>query len=268
MRLVFLFLIVVNLAFFGWARWIDTPPKVPIEVDRDASIPPLQLVPRADQSATPGTGTSVAGPPVAGSPAAASPAAASPSVASESSVAPKSAAIAAAIASVTPGAAPLRCRSLGPFEDGSAARAAAARLRERGWTPHERSAETSNPNIYWVYIGELTADMQRRAIATLNSAGIHDAAPMTQPEQSDRISVGVFTDQAHAVRRAEQVRALGLRPTLGMRQRIVNAHWLDFDIKATDADPAPAELLGTPVRATIGIGPVKIADCPASSASG
>ena len=40
----------------------------------------------------------------------------------------------------------------------------------------------------------------------LNAAGIKDAAPMTSPEQSDRVSVGVFADQAHAVRRAEQVR--------------------------------------------------------------
>jgi hypothetical protein len=91
---------------------------------------------------------------------------------------------------------------------------------------------------------------------------------MTQPEQSDRVSVGVFADQARAVRRAEQVRALGLKPTLGMRQRTVTAHWLDFDMKLNEADPQPAELLSAPARATIGLGPVKIADCPANSASG
>jgi hypothetical protein len=120
-----------------------------------------------------------------------------------------------------------------------------------------------------VYIGELTVDMQHRAIAQLNAAGIKDAAPMTSPEQSDRISVGVFADQAHAVRRAEQVRALGLKPTLGMRQRTVNAHWLDFDSKAGDPDPLPVDLLGSPaIRGINSLGPVKIADCPANSVSG
>jgi hypothetical protein len=259
-RLVFLSLIVVNLAFFGWARWVDSPPQAAnaaIKIARDADIPPLQLV-----------SPTVDGPRAGGAPAAGSPAAGSPAVSNESLMFPGPVVPAATDATVTAAATPMRCRSLGPFEDSNSARAAAARLRERGWIPRERSAETNNPNIYWVYIGELTADMQRRAIATLSSAGIHDAAPMTQPEQSDRISVGVFADQAHAVRRAEQVRALGLRPTLGMRQRVVNAHWLDFDLKATDTDPAPTELLGTPVRATIGIGPVKIGDCPAGSSSG
>jgi len=161
-----------------------------------------------------------------------------------------------------------RCRSIGPFEDASASTAAADKLKAHGLTPRDRTAETSNPNVYWVYIGELTADAQRRAIQTLSAAGIKDAAPMTQPEQSDRISVGVFSDQAHAVKRAEQVRSLGLKPTLGIRQRTINAHWLDFDIKATDADPQPGELLGPNGKPAVGLGPVKIADCPGSTANG
>jgi hypothetical protein len=79
----------------------------------------------------------------------------------------------------------------------------------------------------------------------------------------------VFADQAHAVRRAEQVRALGLKPTLGMRQRTVNAHWLDFDSKAGDPDPLPVDLLGSPaIHGINSLGPVKIADCPSNSASG
>jgi len=142
-------------------------------------------------------------------------------------------------------------------------------MRSHGLSPRDRSAESSNPNVYWVYIGELTADMQRRAIQALNAAGIHDAAPMTQPEQSDRLSVGVFADQSRAVRRAEQVRALGFKPTLGMRQRTMTAHWLDFDVKAGDSDPSPAELLGGPsVRAPNSLGPLKVNDCPASGGNG
>ncbi|MGH3427210.1 MAG: hypothetical protein ACRDQZ_06535, partial [Mycobacteriales bacterium] len=162
-----------------------------------------------------------------------------------------------------------RCRSLGPFEDAGAATAAADRLRARGLNPHDRSAETTNPNIYWVYVGELTADMRHRALATLNNAGIHDAALMTAPEQSDRVSVGVFADQAHAVRRAEQVRALGLKPTLGLRARTVTAHWLDFEVKTSDSDPKAADLIGAAAaRAPTTLGPVKIADCPAPGATG
>ncbi len=140
----------------------------------------------------------------------------------------------------------------------------ADRLRSRGFSPRDRSADTSNPNVYWVYIGELTAEAQHRAIQTLSAAGIHDAAPMTQPEQSDRLSVGVFADQAHAVRRAEQVRTLGFKPTLGLRQRNVTTHWLDFEVKSSESDPQPADLIGAAPRPAMGLGPVKLADCPSA----
>jgi hypothetical protein len=245
-RFAVLSLLVINLAFFGWAHWIDVPAKVPASAEQNSSIPPLQLAPRSPAPLAAGTASSGA---PAGAPA--------------TSGSTTSASTATAAAS-----GPGRCRSLGPFEDANAANAAAERLRAHGWSPRDRTAESTNPNVYWVYIGELTADMQHRAIAQLNTAGIKDAAPMTSPEQSDRVSVGVFADQAHAVRRAEQVRALGLKPTLGMRQRTVNAHWLDFDSKG-DADPLPVDLLGSPaIRGINSLGPVKIADCPANSASG
>ena len=252
MRLAVLSLLVINLAFFCWAHWIDTPPKVVASAERDASIPPLQLVPRSQA-------------PAASSPPAASGAAGPSGAPTAATGAPAAASITTASAAAGSG----RCRSLGPFEDANAANAAAERLRARGWNPRDRSAESTNPNVYWVYIGELTVDLQHRAIATLNAAGIKDAAPMTAPEQSDRVSVGVFADQAHAVRRAEQVRALGLKPTLGMRQRTVNAHWLDFDTKADDNDPLPVDLLGAPAaRGLSSLGPVKIADCAANRPSG
>ena len=243
MRFVFLALMVANIAFFAWAHWIDGPAPVPASASHDASIPPLQIGDRpaaapnaaasasaAGGAASPGTGSSVTG----------------------AAVAPATAPTLATAA---------RCRTLGPFEDANAANVVADRLRSRGFAPRDRSTETANPNVYWVYIGELTSEMQHRALQTLNAAGIRDAAPMTQPEQSDRISVGVFADQAHAVRRAEQVRALGLKPTLGLRQRNVTAHWLDFDVNPSATEPQTAELLGVAPRPSISLGPVKITDC-------
>jgi hypothetical protein len=183
-RGAFLALVAINIVFFAWAQWIDVPARPPASIDRDAGIPPLQLEMKGNAAASlPSGASAAAASPVA---AATAPMGSTPDMTAES--APST-----------------RCRSLGPFDDVNAANAAADRLRTRGMNPHDRSAETVNPNVYWVYIGELTVELQRRAIQTLNSAGIHDAVAMTQPEQSDRVSVGVFADQAHAVRRAEQV---------------------------------------------------------------
>jgi hypothetical protein len=253
-RAAFLALVAINIVFFAWAQWIDVPARPAATVERDAGIPPLQLELKGSAAASSSSGGASAAPSVVAPPVAAS-------------TAP--AASASAALSPTAEAAPsLRCRSLGPFDDVNAANAAADRLRTRGMNPHDRSADTVNPNVYWVYIGELTVEAQRRAIQTLNSAGIHDAVSMTQPEQSDRVSVGVFADQAHAVRRAEQVRALGLKPTLGMRQRSVTAHWVDFELKPAEMEPSLTDLTGPVVRGGIGLGPVKFSDCPAGGGNG
>jgi hypothetical protein len=156
--------------------------------------------------------------------------------------------------------APTRCRSVGPFADAAAAAAATDLMRARGWQPRDRSVDSTVPDGYWVYIGELTAAAQRGVLQRLNAAGIHDAASMTQPEQSDRVSVGYFSDQTHAVRRAEQVRALGLKPVLDIHQKTVSVHWLDVDLKASDPDLQPKQLQS-------GLG-LQVADCSVKPAGG
>jgi len=157
-------------------------------------------------------------------------------------------------------ASPTRCRSIGPFADAAALAAATDSMRPHGWQPRDRSVDSSVADGYWVYIPELTAAAQRNVLARLNAAGIHDAASMTQPEQSDRVSVGFFSDQTHAVRRAEQVRALGYKPVLDLHQRTVSVHWLDVDLKASDPDLSPKLF-----QAVAGL---QVTDCPAKAAAG
>jgi hypothetical protein len=152
-----------------------------------------------------------------------------------------------------------RCRSIGPFADAGAATVAGDMLRSRGWQPRDRNVETSVPDGYWVYIGQLTLAAQRIVLARLNAAGIHDAASMTQPEQSDRVSVGFFGDQAHAVRRAEQVRELGYKPVLDLHRRSVSTHWLDVDLKTADSDPQPKQFQNA--------AGLQVVDCPVKGAA-
>jgi hypothetical protein len=157
-------------------------------------------------------------------------------------------------------AAASRCRSIGPFADATALAAASDTMRSHGWQPRDRSVDTSVADGYWVYIGQLTAAAQRGVLARLNAAGIHDAASMTQPEQSDRVSVGFFSDQTHAVRRAEQVRQLGFKPVLDLHQRTVSNHWLDVDLKGADQDLQPKQF-----PTSTGL---QVADCPTKAAGG
>jgi hypothetical protein len=224
-RLVFLMLIVLNLGFFAWARWIDVPVGAGPAVKPGAALPTLQLV-------------------------SASPAAAAKPPAPEAPPVPS-----------------VRCRSLGPFDDDAAATSASDRLRAHGWQLRARDAQGQILDGYWVYLSDLKDPAAlRSALARLNAAGIHDAAALAAPEQSDRVSVGFFADQAHAVRRAEQVRALGFKPTLDVHQRPASQHWLDFDLKAGEAEPTAAEILGQEPAAAAST--VQLVACPASATGG
>jgi len=166
-----------------------------------------------------------------------------------------------------------RCRTLGPFADMAGALAVAGTLREQGLVPRDRSVDTSVQDGYWVYIDQIKDQAsQRGVLARLGRAGIHDAAAMTGPGQADRISVGVFTDQAHAVRRAEQVRQLGFMPVLDLHQHTLSAHWLDMDLKPNQPEPA-LQALQAESSQTTGAAPaaqpaIAFSDCPASDTGG
>ena len=246
MRLIFAALLLLNIAFFAWVHWIDNPTHGAAAVTPDASITSLQLV-RAGAPSGTANGASTA----AGASAASATTSPVPATAAATAV-------------------PLRCRSVGPFVDEATASTVAQHLQARGWTTRERNVESATPDGYWVYVSNLhDAAAQRRIIASLYAAGIRDAAIMTEPAQSDRVSVGVFADQAHAVRRAEQVRALGFKPTLQVHQRTLMQRWLDVELKVGDSDPSPEQLLqGTSNSDGSSLGTVQVADCPGASPSG
>ena len=75
------------------------------------------------------------------------------------------------------------------------------------------------------------------ALARLEKGGITDAGLMSDAEDAGRISVGIFSEQARAVRRAEQVRTLGFKPILDLHQRMQRAFWLDMELHRDQPEP-------------------------------
>ena len=169
----------------------------------------------------------------------------------------------------TPPAPPTHCRSIGPFADAAAASATLDVLHAQGLQSRERNVESSVADGYWVYVEDLKdAAARRKMISALSAAGIRDAAAM--PDESERVSVGVFSDQRHAVHRAEQVQELGFKPTLSVHQRSINILWLDVDLKPGEADPTPVQPplpQSTPSSPKKDVTPetVKVTDCPAKA---
>jgi hypothetical protein len=157
-----------------------------------------------------------------------------------------------------------RCRSIGPFADSAAVTSAVETLHSHSVQGRVRGVESSAPDGYWVYVeGLKDAASRRKVISTLNSAGMKDAAAL---DESERVSVGVFSDQKHAVHRAEQVQELGFKPTLSVHQKVISTPWLDLDIKASDPEPS-LESLGFGDAKTAGAS-LQVTDCPSKAAGG
>ena len=213
MRALFFALLLANVAFFGWAHWVDAP-EIASAPAQEKSVPTLSL--------------------------------------------------ASNVASRT--AASERCRTLGPFTTQAGAQNAAAALRTRGITTRDRSVERSVEDGYWVYIGDLgSAADQQRALAKLKEGGITDASLMSDAEDAGRISIGIFSEQARAVRRAEQVRTLGFKPILDLHQRVQRVFWLDMELHRDQPEP-PVTALQSATGEAGGAGMsgkgIAFSDCP------
>jgi hypothetical protein len=147
----------------------------------------------------------------------------------------------------------------------------ASRLRARGLSPLDRTVAISINDGYSVYLNDAGSDAaaQRRVLARLTQAGIQDAHAVNGPRQEPRISLGLFADQARAVRRAEQVRQLGLKPVLDIHQSTVSTHWLDLQLEPNEPTPTVNQLLQEMPGGAAAVTPViAFSDCPTSGGGG
>jgi hypothetical protein len=231
LRVLFLLLLLVNLLFLAWIRWV-----APTEVTaRDApsavagKLQPIRLqrepVP-AGTAAEPDPGSSTA------------------------------AAIAAAA-----------CVSVGPFSSLQQAEATSAALQRLGFTSHAPRAATDEVRVgSWVRVPNLaTPEDAANALTSLRAAGLADAYVVAEGEPGNAVSVGVFADPVKATEVAMTVITAGFTPEISDRMRTLDVYWLDIDRQANGSLPALDALPGAPN----GDLPLEMRACPAEpSAAG
>ena len=230
MKGLFLALVLANVLTFVWTQWHSseaTPAAAP-----GTAVPTLQLASEAHST------------PAAEAPSVAPEVEAPPS--EESAFPGETPADPTAVAAIDPGVNTdnaARCVSIGPFRDLSEATQASATLREASYEPRTRVAEGDIWAGLWVYLDDLPSrDEAQRAMTLLKRRGISDAYIMPSADQTNDISLGVFSEPARAQRRAEEIRALGFTPTIADRTRRGPVYWIDIDLKSTDGFINPADL--------------------------
>jgi cell division septation protein DedD len=239
-RAIFLILLVANLLFLAWAKWIDAPRDAGAH-DALAHLPRLQLIdeqgaPNAPNAPKPTSANSPTAPPV---------------------LAPL---VAEKIALQTPTLPQVqRCTSVGPFNDIAHAARAAGLLTQRGFKLQQRAEEGETIEGYWVFVGGLTSDQDvNDVVARLEQHGFTDAHVMKNFSTNRRISVGMFSTQERAEKRAAAVKAIGLAPEVGERRFPGTVYWVDVALTSPEQKP-PQEYLFTDIGRAGG----QMQPCPA-----
>jgi hypothetical protein len=231
MRALFFILVLANVLFLAWTKWIDVPR---VRSDALAGVPRLRLI-------TPAPGSQSAA--VASAPAGSLGAA----LATQSTP--------SAVARATSG----QCVSLGPFVRNAAVGRALALAQPLG--PQERITPLQPVTWYWVYLPvQSGARPLQRALAKLKHAGVHGDAPTTTAGGTTRISLGMFQEQVLAQRRQARVRAKGFPARLTERLVARPQYWIDLWIAGGVSAPELKHL-----QAQIG-GGVAAESCPPGTA--
>lgn len=189
MRNAFLALLLVNLAYFAWAHWVDTPKPPPVN-EAIAKLPHLKLVEELPESERPQAGgadkTALNQP------------------ATCFSVGPFGDLVNSAQA-----AALLKAKGFDP--------------RQRA-----EPGQTSDGYWVFIGGMKTEAEMDH-ALVTLERDGIGDALVMPEtPDAGRRLSLGLYSERTRAEKRAQAVEKTGLKAEVAERKIPGTIYWVDL----------------------------------------
>ncbi len=191
MRILFLVLVLGNLAFAAWHAWFSAPevPTRPIRSD----APTIELIAEAGTSAAP----------------------------------EEVAAAQSAVAERTPP--DLRdCVSIGPFPNRIDVSDAAAAITAAGFATSQRVAEGDVWLGYWVYLDAIPTQNEAADIVDrLAEEGITEAYVIADGDNGNIVSLGVFSQRARSQQRFADVEAMGFAPVIASRSQPGDVFWLD-----------------------------------------
>lgn len=163
-----------------------------------------------------------------------------------------------AIRPATVDAAP--CTSLGPARDDTHAMEIEQLLQDMQLSPRRRSTTQEVHEGWWVYVATADAAAQARTLRAIRGAGMPDAFAMADDPQF-RISVGLFTEEAGALARADAVRSLRVEPVVSERIQQQTSVWFDLPGSVRESvDLARLEAEGVDIQA------LQVQACPSSEA--
>ncbi|NOX75426.1 MAG: hypothetical protein GXP17_02165 [Gammaproteobacteria bacterium] len=235
MRLIFVFFLLLNAAYFYWqSEWFTAQKNSGILVP--AALPPgvESLVLLRER----GLGSAVANSKPA--PETAPP----PLVVATSPRQPPATPILAKTSSISePSPMPpapkeltlveMACFTLGPFTKPANAGKAAKRIRALEAQLEQREESRRTPKGYWVYLPPLkNYTAARKKVKKIQEMGLGDLFIMGKGSRKNAISLGLFKQRDAAIGRLDQVKAKGLKAVMETQYRAKKQVWLDVGVSA------------------------------------
>jgi len=153
------------------------------------------------------------------------------------------------------------CLSVGPFGDITNSARAAGILTAKGFAPRQRAEQGGTSEGFWVFIGGIRDDLEAEKVrAALEKHGIKDALVMpASSEAGRRVSLGLFSDRAHAEQRAATVKKTGLKAEVAEHSLSQTVYWIDLTPRAGMTTVPIQDLFAEAVGSRIAVQP-----CPAA----
>ena len=141
----------------------------------------------------------------------------------------------AAVAAVAPVTA--TCQTIGPFADLAVARASRLSLERADIDVKNRKETEEIKGAYWVYLPAYESKEQARAASkVLADNGVKDYFIISDEDNRNGISLGLYNQKSGSERRRSDIAKLGFEPRIARKERQRDYWWLDIQPKASVQD--------------------------------
>ena len=131
------------------------------------------------------------------------------------------------------------CYTLGPFKDRDLMQQVKASLTEYVNDLTVRTRQETEKHRYWVYIPSLGSRRKAKSmVSKLRDSKVKDFYIILNGEQRNGISLGHFKERRHASRRHKKITGLGFKAEIEVIYKELDIHWLDYESKNQQSDPA------------------------------
>lgn len=122
-----------------------------------------------------------------------------------------------------------RCNTLGPFKNKKAANAIRGELISLGIKAERRTSKDNKRKGFWVLIPpEKSRKLAKDHIRELKKQNVKDYFLVVTGEQTNAVSLGVFSKSDLAQRRYEQIKELGFKAKISQVDLPLREYWLDW----------------------------------------